>query len=460
MKKVITLSDLNSGQKKAIQVGREWWKSDEQCLVISGKPGTGKTSIAEFIVNELDDIDALYCAPTHEAVGQLSDRIGENTICETAHRALGLKANKNFKELVFETTGLPRAYQDKNCLIMDEASMAGDELTQEGQGLLRHATDLFEKIIFLADWAQLPPIGAESGDSPVFTKGYRMEELTQVERHEGDILVFVNLVRDMILSRVKSCPKAFGEIREIKAKQGLVPEFPSDIKRAIMEGRGRVITWTNGKTTKSIVPGVREYNSYFRTQKFGELAALQNPFLETEIIVFSTHSYLLDNDSELHENVRDVDFDAKLLKRQATSNARGQVKQVSKATVLRIECWKLEVSMLKGGECTIYVPTKSGELKYKETLDKFNAMAEAFVGAERAKVYNLKHTFSQMFTFATPSYGQTGQKAQGASIEVVCVDVRNILQMRPDQWKVAFKLLNVACSRATQQLVLIKGERW
>ena len=455
MKMNLLLSDLNSGQQAVIKAGEEWYKSEEQCFVIAGEPGVGKTSVVKFLMETLTDAVPLFNAPTHEAAGQLADKLGDTDACETSHRALGLKVNKNYEDLRFEKGDTPKEFEDCNLFVMDEASMAGMGEAEEKE-LLDHTLESYDKIIFLGDWAQLPPIGAKNGDSPVFTQGFQTQTLTQVERHQGDILTYVQKVRAEILKPIRRVPSVFGEIGELKAKPGLIPRFTAEMKQEIAEGKGRIITWTNGKTAMSIVPGVREYNQHIREFKFGVEMAKAHPFLESEIIVLSSPSYLFQGEAEKHEALQDLKFKDKLLKRQAVTNSRGLVTRVGNVTLLGIPCYRLDLELVKGGKTVIYVPTLKGKARYQNTLEEMQLRA-ASAGAGAKEIYRLKHTFCELFTFATPSYGQTGQKCQGSTIESVYVDVRNILQARPSDWKVAFKLLNVACSRAAKKLTLIRG---
>lgn len=450
MKTKITLEDLNPGQRKAVATGVDWWNSDEQCLVINGEPGTGKTSIAEFTVKRIKSAIPLYSAPTHEAAGQLEDRVGDNAPCETTHRALGLKANRSYAELVFERGKPPKEFDPCTLLLVDEASMLDLAKPGEPDKLLNHALECYDKIIFLGDDMQLPPIGAT--ESPVFTQGYRTITLDKVERHDGDILRYVQKVRAEIMKPARRVPEPFGEISQVKAKPGALPSLPEDVLRSIADGRGRVLTWTNGKTSHSIVPGVAEYNQMMRGFKFGAALAEKHPFLESEIVVLKAPNFLYERDADKHEELTSLEFESKSLKRMAATNARGQVTRVDTATLLGVECHKLTLDLIKGGKTVVFCPTKKGKVRYDQIMKQMLEQAKAEGGA---RLYAKRHTFAELFTLVVPSYGQTCQTAQGASIETVCVDVRNMLQCR--DWKVAFKLLNVGCSRASKELILIRS---
>jgi hypothetical protein len=463
-KETITVSDLNEGQRSAVEAGDAWWKSKEQCFVVDGQPGTGKTSVLGFILKNLRGANPLLTAPTHEAVGQMRDRLPPTALCETTHRGLGLKVDKSYESLTFVPGIRSETLAETNLLVVDESSMLDMLEPEEVKNglppkLLDHVLSYYQKVIFLGDWAQLPPVGRKDGESPVFKQGYRTVSLDKVERHGGDILTFVQSIRAEIPKALRRLPPIPSGIEVITTNDYCaIPDLGGDVKQEIAEGRGRILTWTNGRTDKSPVPGVREYNQFIREFKFGTEVARQFPFIESEIVSFKTQSFLLEGDAEKHSRLTLDDlnrFQSFKLKRMATNNTRGQVTRVANYTFLGIPCHRLEIDLLNGGKTIVFCPTKGGEVTYKNMVKKL--AQEAAKAVNKKVAYAKMHTFSELFTTVVPCYGQTGQCAQGATMDLVVVDVRNILQARPTEWKTAFKLLNVACSRASKRLILVKS---
>ena len=117
-------------------------------IVITGGPGTGKTTIIRFIASILEDggCSVSLAAPT----GRAAKRIAEATGFEarTIHRLL---------EYVPETGFMKNAESPLPCdaLILDEASMIDVPLMHS----VMDALSIFTRLIIVGDANQLPPVG-------------------------------------------------------------------------------------------------------------------------------------------------------------------------------------------------------------------------------------------------------------------------------------------------------------
>jgi len=131
-------------QKKAIRSAVE-----EGVLVITGGPGTGKTTIIRCILSLLkEDNDILLCAPTGRAAKRMSEATGEEA--KTIHRLLEYGGDS-------ETFARSQDYPlECDCLIVDEMSMVDVVLMR---GLLR-AILPGTRLILVGDADQLPSVGA------------------------------------------------------------------------------------------------------------------------------------------------------------------------------------------------------------------------------------------------------------------------------------------------------------
>lgn len=131
-------------QKRAITSAVE-----EGVLVVTGGPGTGKTTIIRCIISLLKaENDILLCAPTGRAAKRMSEATGEEA--RTIHRLLEYGGDA-------DTFASGEDYPlEADCLIVDEMSMVDVTLMR---GLLR-AVIPGTRLILVGDADQLPSVGA------------------------------------------------------------------------------------------------------------------------------------------------------------------------------------------------------------------------------------------------------------------------------------------------------------
>ncbi len=159
----------------------------EKMLVITGSPGTGKSTILKFIIKLFKNKRVKLGAPT----GRASKRLYETTGIEakTIHRLLHYnpKLNKfarNEKEPI-----------EVDILIIDEASMIDIRLMRDMLSAIRDET----KIIFVGDTDQLPSVGPGNVLKDMISSGVvPVIELKKIYRQESESLIIYNAhkVRD------------------------------------------------------------------------------------------------------------------------------------------------------------------------------------------------------------------------------------------------------------------------
>ena len=126
---------------------------DENVMVLTGGPGTGKTTIISFIISCFENLDkeVKLCAPTGRAAKRMSEATGKKAM--TIHRILEVGYTGDEEENFYnrdESNPL-----ETDVLIVDEVSMVDIFLMR---ALLR-ALPKGASIIFVGDKDQLPSVG-------------------------------------------------------------------------------------------------------------------------------------------------------------------------------------------------------------------------------------------------------------------------------------------------------------
>ena len=124
-----------------------------QLVVITGGPGTGKTTSIRAILAMLDELGmkSLLCAPTGRAAKRMTELTGREAA--TVHRLLGAKFDEEGDRVVFTKDESDRL--DCDAVILDECSMV-DILLMDA--LLR-ALPPDARLILVGDADQLPSVG-------------------------------------------------------------------------------------------------------------------------------------------------------------------------------------------------------------------------------------------------------------------------------------------------------------
>lgn len=169
--------DLSDEQKKAIKM-----VFNNKIAIITGGPGTGKTTIIKTIIKlmEREELDIALCAPTGRAAKRITETTGEEA--KTLHRFLTI--GKTEEEGIAINYEVPKINQD--VVIVDEVSMLDTMLMHF---LLRGLKDK-TRLVLIGDVDQLPSVGAgnilkdliDSDVVPVakLTKIYRQAQESQI----------------------------------------------------------------------------------------------------------------------------------------------------------------------------------------------------------------------------------------------------------------------------------------
>lgn len=270
------------GQLEAINTLSEFTvqPTGDDCMLLSGYAGTGKTSLIAAYVKALDKFGINYqlLAPTGRAAKVLAEYSGCNAY--TIHKIIYRQQSN--------TDGFGRFTlnfnKSKNTIfIVDEASMISNQSFDDsafGSGKL--LTDLIEyvkmgkdcKLMLVGDTAQLPPVGLSISPAlnPIDLEALgfrvRLAELNEVIRQQLDsgILHNATTLRSLIDSSENSYPKfilGFTDVERITG--GELLEYLAD--EYTKNGReGNIVICYSNKRANRYNQGIRSKILYYEEE--------------------------------------------------------------------------------------------------------------------------------------------------------------------------------------------------
>ncbi len=172
---------LDELQKKAV-----YEAAQNGLLIITGGPGTGKTTTINSIIRlfEMEGLDFMLAAPTGRAAKRMSETTGYEA--RTIHRMLelngGVEGNAGFERN--ESNPL-----EADAIIIDEMSMVDIILMNSLLKAIAPST----RLILVGDTNQLPSVGPGSVLKDMIDSGvYRVVRLTKIFRQASQSDIIVN----------------------------------------------------------------------------------------------------------------------------------------------------------------------------------------------------------------------------------------------------------------------------
>ena len=262
---------FNEQQEQAIQEILNWiFKSPNISHTLSGFAGTGKTTLVNYVLEDLDQNRIAVTAPTHKAKLVISKATGRTG--QTIQALLGLRPNVSLEDFdannpTFSQMAEP-TISGYSLLIIDEASMLNKDLCSK---IIQEAELFNVKVLFMGDEAQLPPINEEI--SLVF-QNPSISKLTKVERQATDNPLMS--VYDAIRNNLSSPQEPYS--KKTNMKKGIGIKFLTDPKPFLKEAikhikkdpyKNKILCYTNNK--------VEEWNREVRKEIIGENTRVIEP---------------------------------------------------------------------------------------------------------------------------------------------------------------------------------------
>jgi len=147
-------------QRQAVELAAQ-----QGVLILTGGPGTGKTTTVRAIVQLFSrmGLDTLLLAPTGRAAMRMSEVTGREA--QTIHRCLGMNYNELTGELTFKKN--QREPLEADAVIVDEVSMVDLELMDALLCALRPGC----RLVLVGDPDQLPSVGPGNVFSDLIRSG-------------------------------------------------------------------------------------------------------------------------------------------------------------------------------------------------------------------------------------------------------------------------------------------------
>lgn len=182
--------DYNPEQREAIKAALQ-----EKVTVVTGGPGTGKTTIVTGIIALMEELgwEVILAAPTGRAAKRLEETTGREA--KTIHRTLGFKPPNEFK------------YNSENkltadAIIVDELSMVDLRLTDH----LVQATPEGTNLVLVGDADQLPSVGPGDVMGDIIESGaVGVVKLDRIYRQSGrsDIVTNAHRINEGEFPRIR-----------------------------------------------------------------------------------------------------------------------------------------------------------------------------------------------------------------------------------------------------------------
>ena len=423
--------ELTENQKTVLENSLEILKTSNR-LVITGKAGTGKTTLVKFLIQELK-LSPLHrykysicSAPTNKAVKVLRDKmdieIDKNRFC-TIHSALRLKRDINpltgailFKPDPY-SEGVP--LEKVSLLVVDEASMINSEILR----YIENNAKINTKVIFVGDEGQLPPVGEPF--SPVFHADYPILELTEIIRQTQNNPI-IDLSRD--LSRIK---RKISNRIEIGGYL-----FSNDFSTVVstlsaVNGSDHLkdLSWTN--------QDIDYVNKVVRENIYGSPAKIE---LGESLIFNAPYGENFTNDEI---KVSELSIEETLF------TAYRKINPLYNIDNLDIPQYLENTKRLK-----FYVVNKTVRILHEDSEEIFEVMKKDMRKKCMEKLVNWRDFYAFVESFADIKYNHaiSIHKSQGSTYDQVIINIRNcMLNKDVDERE---KLLYTAITRAKELVVL------
>jgi ATP-dependent exoDNAse (exonuclease V) alpha subunit len=412
--------------------------TNDYMLSLTGAAGTGKTfltaQIAKYFRDKKDtDFSFTITAPTHKAVGVISEMLRQNKIqasCKTIHSFLGIKPFRDFDKGIetFKVDKTKKTHDSASILIVDESSMIGSELF----GYIQEAIEeeRVNSVFFIGDPYQLLPVDNSENKIYKLQNQFTLEEVVR-QAEDSYLIKIATKLRESIQT------KNFIPLKQFFSEnyhEDLIffnnhRDFLADFyKNEKWHKEDKIIATYKNKDVDS-------FNKLIRA-KFWEQNEVVNPptFRKGDTLRFK-EAYSV-NDISLYHNGQIVELENAVVKYHET---------------LDINYWECrEVGSLEQQIFRVLEPDS-----IKVFNDKLKLIVSTAKKAQHPRKKELWQTFyavRDMFADVQYVHSSTIHKLQGSTHDVAYIDLFSLSDNRYMSDEEKYRLTYVSITRASQDI--------
>ena len=418
---------------------------EDYLLSLTGPAGTGKTflttQIAKYLVEKRKeseysvscDFDFTITAPTHKAVGVLSNLLRENNIqtsCKTIHSFLGIKPFIDY------TTGKERFVVDKtnkrkdrtSILIVDESSMIGSTLYEY---ILEAIEDRrVNVVLFIGDPYQLLPVDNSRNEIYELPNRFLLSEVVRQAENSYIIRVATKLRERIKNQDFISLQQFFQdnteeEITFFHNKEAFLEDF---YKEEEWHKENKILATYKNKDVDAFNKKIR---NKFWEQKGN---TLPSALLAGDMIRFKD-AYTI-GDITIYHNGQEIQL------------ANAELKYHDS---LHIEFWECK-SIYAQEQQVFRVVNPDSESVFNQKLQALATKAKRAKFPNNKKLWKLYYETRNMFANVQYIHASTIHKLQGSTYDVSYIDIFSLVHNHYMSDEEKYRLLYVAITRASQDI--------
>lgn len=457
MSKTISIIEpKNKEQQLAIESGIKFIDkgNPDEWMIIVGKAGTGKTTIAQAILEKyINKNKILVCALSHKAKLVIAEKLkaafGDGCIVsKSVAGALGMNMNEETGKFEFKIGEREAPIRSAKIIIVDEASM----INEEGHANIMTYKKKNAKVIYLGDVRQLPPIREKDSPnadkpSPTFYSENRVvlnERIRQGE--ESPILPFADFFGDN--SRLKYAalnPVPAGHRKNIITEKGALvfANNSDDVIEVVLPLYKYAMDNKNMNVIKTVSyrnDVRRNVNTAVRVYVFGYEES-QQQFIPGDLLIFS------DN------------YDLEGFEEPISNSFEMQINKAEKYFDSTYHVWRLSFIYESKPAEIVVLDASDVERHANDVSEKFEkAKRLPFGSFERSEALAAAWRLKRMYAPIEYAYAITSHKSQGSTYNTVVVDEMDIMSVKPISNKTKSNSMYTAITRASTTCIVIDGQ--